>query len=592
MATEAFANVEKASATLSSALTAAATSAEASAAPPKAAESARAQFRCRLQAGGKEEIIVFEGGKSTTWKVITRAAEECPNGEKTANEFASGTELFVDLTAGGLVNSLKEASTATVVANFSPYFLDPTGTVVDTAKLQEALNAIHTAGGGVIVFPRGTFKFNYEIAVPYDVWVRGAGRNGTILQWTTDLGAGSSAMRTEEESSSLAYPRVSDLSLKGPGSTTFEAGVAPAEMHGLLLKSEGEAVDVNAYGFKSGISFNGNHQTVERCRCYGNYSGLYWRDGGSSFGNQHVSKVECISNNLAGIQVHKTNTIDSSTLTDVHVGFSPFGIFKGNEAGASKGILTNSVCTPIWFEEVGNAAIFDDGANQVIKNNLLFPGAVTINSEKRWSAKPHEWTVKCGEFLNNTIGGDTNGFPPSEKGVFSVTKSLNNYFPQAGKYLSEMTGGTLLFNDSAEISGTVLITEQGGRCVMMKVGGGENPELGDLLYLATGVGTVFGAAKSGAAEGGSNVPVGFLQAWGLSAVNHWAPVLVQGVGPQKANAESELAANSFLFADTTHRGKVKAATAEQLEKNWNLVVGIGKGTSGTKAEATCRLASF
>jgi len=491
-------------------------------------------------------------------------------------EIFSQTETLTNVTRGR-------------IGTLPPYNLDPTGTVTDTGKLQEALTAAHTAGGGTIYLPEGTFKKNYELVIPYNVRLVGAGRNATIIQDTTDLGASHSAARTEEESNSLSYPVVEHLSFKGPGSTTFSAGTQQAEMHGLLLKSDGEANRVNVYGYASGISFNGNHQAVEHCRLYGNYYGLYWRDGGENQGNQTVIDVVCARNNHSGVRVHKTNTIDSCTIIELHNFGNPYGMSKGNEAGTSRGFITDSTCT-IYFEECGNGGIFDE-TGQTIKDNTFNNFAVSFNASNRIGGKAHEWTVTCGELIGNTFTGDLNGVEALEKGVFNCTKAYGNTFFTGETYLQEMREKRLIFADSNDVQGVTFYTQYGGRCQMYKVGGGAaTPELGDLLYWASSLG-MWGAAKT-EGEGGSNIPVGFLMAWGLeSSLNHWAPLLVEG--PVKAKTHSEAAEVKALThaeitagivkADTANRGKITSGGAE------GLTVGYGKPSGSEHAEVHARL---
>jgi hypothetical protein len=60
------------------------------------------------------------------------------------------------------------------------------GVADDTAAIRDVLDAVRKNGGGVVVFPWGTYRLNDWIHIPEKTVIRGAGRDATILKWPVD----------------------------------------------------------------------------------------------------------------------------------------------------------------------------------------------------------------------------------------------------------------------------------------------------------------------------------------------------------------------------------------------------------------------
>lgn len=58
------------------------------------------------------------------------------------------------------------------------------GVADDTGPVQQALDAAGNAGGGVVWFPSGQYRFNRPLRVPRRVLLRGASREATLLHWS------------------------------------------------------------------------------------------------------------------------------------------------------------------------------------------------------------------------------------------------------------------------------------------------------------------------------------------------------------------------------------------------------------------------
>ena len=58
------------------------------------------------------------------------------------------------------------------------------GKTDDTDAVQSAINAAGDAGGGIVTFPSGQYRFNKTIRLPKKVLLRGSGRENTLLYWS------------------------------------------------------------------------------------------------------------------------------------------------------------------------------------------------------------------------------------------------------------------------------------------------------------------------------------------------------------------------------------------------------------------------
>lgn len=86
--------------------------------------------------------------------------------------------------------------------------------VDSTASIQKALDAAGTAGGGVVVLPRGVFVLSKGITVPANVTLRGAGKALTALSWIDE-----DEPREKQELSKLTWGSLLYKAVKEPGSS-------------------------------------------------------------------------------------------------------------------------------------------------------------------------------------------------------------------------------------------------------------------------------------------------------------------------------------------------------------------------------------
>ncbi len=463
----------------------------------------------------------------------------------------------------------------------SPYNVDNTGTTTDTSQIGQACLDASSAGGGVVYLPPGTYKKNYMVQVPSNVKLVGAHKEATTIVDTTDLGGGVPSIVTLEDGNSVKYPSVEDLTLQGPGSAAFSAGTVPCNMPGLWINGDAQVHRLNVRGYNQGILIQSNHQSIVECRCYGNYYGVYFAGGGSSFDNQYFYKCEFVSNNMAGIGIHGDNRICAAQLIAVHLGFEPYGIYKENTGTYSKDIVTDSVLDTVWFESVGNAAIFDQGGTKGVYNNTWGDTYILPNATYRYNTNNHDYSVVCGVFNNNVIGSWVNAgvSPFGAVGLFNTAQASNNVIQSGGSYLiSNHSGGLKFFNDTNDVEGFNIITDKGAKASMRLVTGATNPSISDVMYLATGQGD-WAVAKDPTATGGSDIPVGVLQSWGFASTGsgHWAPVVVEGY--TVVNTQSNIGSNKYAKADTTNRGYVIAGSGQTDAP----ILGMGRGVNASTA---------
>jgi len=112
------------------------------------------------------------------------------------------------LTSDAMGNASWQANQA---VNVTVYGAKGDGTTDDTVAIQNAIEALHTAGGGTIYFPSGTYKLSSALTVHTNTLLRGAGSAVSILKQTNTTANGLNCQ------DSVAVT-VTDLQITGPGS--------------------------------------------------------------------------------------------------------------------------------------------------------------------------------------------------------------------------------------------------------------------------------------------------------------------------------------------------------------------------------------
>ena len=148
--------------------------------------------------------------------------------------------------------------------NVKTYGATGDGVADDTAEIQAAIDAVEAAGGGVLYFPKGTYKVTAELTVTQPMMVVGAGRRSSVVYATT-LGASRGVFKVTANNVSFR-----DLTIRGPSVATYvsdECGIWFYGTSGTPITDgvvEGcEVYDVGSYG----VLF----EYANRCRAVRNY---------------------------------------------------------------------------------------------------------------------------------------------------------------------------------------------------------------------------------------------------------------------------------------------------------------------------------
>lgn len=435
----------------------------------------------------------------------------------------------------------------------------------DTAAFTQALSDATGKGGGTIKVPQvpGTYCVNALVDVPDDVWFQGGGRTGTRITWMSDLGAASPGIRSGPNTKTVPgqptgsnYCLISDLELVGPGTQTIARGLAPAQMQGVALRSNGRLSRSNTYGWNAGIVFNGNHEKVDDCKSSANFAGIAWlppADG--TYGNQAIYDTEAVGNLYCGYYVHGDNKIDSCCFVNAHNGFQPHGIVKDNNGTYSQGFLSATDLINYSFESIGNMLIWDKGKAKDIRGiHFHGPGANSpFNPTYNYATDASAYGVVAHTWLDSDVWGVGAFQNGQASGFFDVDTAANLIFHQAANMIANSSNTVPLFKAANSCTAVYLYNANGLRCRMAKIAGSvTDPGQYNVLYMGTS-GT-YSAAVDTAASGGSDIPVGVLQiaanrgTWGVLGIE----------GPSLVSMQAAMTGPAYVSADTTNRGKAKA----------------------------------
>lgn len=110
------------------------------------------------------------------------------------------------------------------VYHVKSYGLVGDGTTDDTVAFQALCDVVKTAGGGTILFDKGTFILNAKVAIANatKLNIQGAGKGVTILKTTIPVGTTSTGDATMLSLTSCGHFRVSDITFDGNDITTTQ----------------------------------------------------------------------------------------------------------------------------------------------------------------------------------------------------------------------------------------------------------------------------------------------------------------------------------------------------------------------------------
>ena len=155
---------------------------------------------CTIQVVGKNFLL--PGDKGTPKISLRRAGKAVDLPAEKAEKFTFYVKLPADLAVGAydlLVHNgfggdaawseplkveIKKADRwPDKIFNVKELGVMGDGVADDTAAIRAVLDAVQKNGGGVVVFPWGTYRLSDWIHIPEKTVIRGAGRDATILKW-------------------------------------------------------------------------------------------------------------------------------------------------------------------------------------------------------------------------------------------------------------------------------------------------------------------------------------------------------------------------------------------------------------------------
>ena len=155
---------------------------------------------CTIQVVGKNFLL--PGDKGTPKISLLRAGKAVELSTEKAEKFSLQVKLPADLAVGTYdlrvhngfggdaawsaplkVEIKKGERWPDKVFNVKELGVKGDGVTDDTAAIRAVLQEVQKNGGGVVLFPWGTYRLSDWIHIPENTVIRGAGRDATILKW-------------------------------------------------------------------------------------------------------------------------------------------------------------------------------------------------------------------------------------------------------------------------------------------------------------------------------------------------------------------------------------------------------------------------
>lgn len=382
------------------------------------------------------------------------------------------------------------------------------GTTDDTTAIQNTINAAHTAGGGVVFFPPGTYKITAALTVYTHISLAGSGSGVTD---GSGGGGGTSVTEINQTSTSLdcltgtdVYDfSMSDITLNGPGSGT---GIGLE----LKLSTDGDtryvtlknvtSQNFGADGIKIDTLIVSFFQNVV---CYGN--------GGFGF-NLHASGTAAATSTTFTACWAHDNT--SAGWSIDHMVYSSFVSCAADINGA-QGFLINN-CQSVGFHACGAESNTGNQFKvQAASYNITLTSCWTFhNSSIALYVTGDSINVAAIGFHENTPTGSPTASIKVDAGSIAT---LMGYFVITAVSLAANTttvvndgagnasfGGELTAGNSLAVTGSVLAYKSGATA-LIKATDSANSGYVTMSQVASGNGTIEStSAVSIVADSGSN----------------------------------------------------------------------------------------
>lgn len=493
----------------------------------------------------------------------------------------AGRKLTTDGTTASWARNVIDASAP-------PYNMSPANTAAqNVTALSAAISAVWNSGNGwgAVYIPGGA-GVNYNLDA--GVWLRKTvslftdADYGATLTWTTDLGGGTFGIQVSDAGGvSFETPSVSGFRLIGPGNQNSALGTSPCTngMGGVRLLDNGRIFNCTLAGWHAGIAIRGNHQKIEYCRVEKCYYGVWWSDGATSFSDQSLSNTELVQEKFASVAVAGDSTIDTSMFDKVHMGFSPYGIYKESGGSSRKTeIANNTSFIDCSIEAVGNAMIYDESDDSQVRGCQFIGGYTYImNATYKIGARNADYLVRCNYFADNVMMGYRTFSTGADLGFFDCNTIRNCKHTDGWALISGISTAKPVCASSNDVLGFQIYGANGQQCDVMKVVV-NNQVANDMLFAAPSQGNAATTASSG--SGGSDIPVGILQAAANSG--NWG--IIAKSGRVSVKNVTSISGTTYVKADTSNRGSIVSAAAGDT-----MIIGYTNGNGAGNSTQTVYL---
>lgn len=273
---------------------------------------------------------------------------------------------------------------------------------LDWLGIQKAIDVVHAAYGGTVYIPppvsgnyvlsnsssaadgSGTIMLYVTSTGPQQTGpscdLEGAFEFDTILSWPSDLGSGRAALSCGPSNATYTSGTgrygynfyegwIRNLIFSGPnGGNAPTPGVAPANMHGLMLGARRHCMSVQSQGFNHAFDHCGDYTEFHQCYGILSYYGYYSADANAAlYGGHRMVRCMFNGNAMAAIAVSKNGSFNV-TAQDCYLGFNPYAFLFEAGTPASYGqpapssALYGSHFLHCSAEYITNQFMLDDNA--------------------------------------------------------------------------------------------------------------------------------------------------------------------------------------------------------------------------------------
>lgn len=272
--------------------------------------------------------------------------------------------------------------------------------------------------GGTVHISQGNYVVNRPVWNPginngssVYTWIdfTGDGDRNTILNFTTDLGAGSCALGEANRGvASAGYSTYRGFYLIGPG-TSNTVGNPVAGMDGLCMGSKDVAEHIYATEFHAGISLLEDHGSISRSNLSGNFYGIYFAANGDTIGNWNIEETILAYEAWSGIGIAWNNSINYSYLKDLDIGTSsPYAIYREAVIAGHTLVmfgLNASTLVNLFGEGNGNGFIYEETSSDEVNGNTFINVGPTMSGNTAYQipGRTSKAVIYTGGFLFNVM---------------------------------------------------------------------------------------------------------------------------------------------------------------------------------------------